>query len=170
MTRLKNYWPRLALVLRRIRVCTLLLLLVLLVSCSKQRFRWETRKLNTREYIQERDSLLLLEGVSERSTYGYTPDEPIKLGITKRTLAVTYPEKYFNSISGPNGEKVIYSRVKSCCPFKTVNSDERYQNVAVLEIYKVSYRGLPAPVYLYINFFDQGKVMAPKNFRPISSK
>jgi len=143
----------------------LVLLTLCIAACKKEQFAWKNKTKNTREAIAEKDSILVLEGVSTQSTYAYNEDAPVKLGVTNRSLAVTYPEKYFKSITGPHGESVTARRVKSCCPFKTANSDEfRYQNVAVLEIYEVTYEGLPAPIRVYINFFDQGKVYAPKGF------
>lgn len=140
---------------------------VLIFSCHKEKFKWKTKTKNDLEFLHEKDSVLILEGVSSDPRFGYTSKKPIKLGVQKLSIALTYPQKYFNSITGPNGEKIHFERVKSCCPFKTVNSDQyEFKNVAVLEIYAVTYEGLASPVYLYINFFDQGKVMAPKGFLP----
>jgi hypothetical protein len=140
-------------------------MLVALVACHKDKFQWKVKKKNSREFIIERDSLIKIEGISKSERYAFTPDEPVKLGVAKRALALTYIEKYFNSITGPNGEVVRYKRFKSCCPYKTVNSEEYpYQNLAVLEVYQVIYDGLKEPVLIYINFFDEGKVLAPKGF------
>jgi hypothetical protein len=143
----------------------LLLILLALGACQKDKFQWKVKKKNTREFIVEQDSLIKIEGVSKSTRFAFTPEEPVKLGVTKRDLALTYIEKYFNSITGPNGEVVRYKRLKSCCPYKTVNSEEfPYQNLAVLEVYQVLYDGLKEPILIYINFFDEGKVMAPKFF------
>ena len=139
----------------------------LLFCCNKKQFKWKTKRLNTVEFIEEKDSVLRLEGVSDNPRYGYSENDPIKIGVSSFYLGRNYPDKYFKSITGPNGQKVIFERIKSCCPFKTVNSsEENYENVAVLEIYKVTYEGLSKPVYLYINFFDQGKPVAPYGFLP----
>ena len=139
---------------------------VLLSSCSKDEFKWKTKSKNTLEFIQETDSILKLQGVSAKDSYGYDQTNPIKLGVKNRSLAIHYPEKYFKSITGANGEKVIAFRVKSCCPFKTVNSEPYpYRNVAVLDVYIVTLQGSEQPPkQLFINFFDQGKLFAPKGF------
>lgn len=148
-----------------------LFFIIILTSCQKDKFHWKTRTKNKREFIVERDSLLKINGVSRNSRYGYTPNDPVKLGVTKRSMALTYPDKYFNSLAGPNGEIVYYKRFKSCCPFKTVNSEEYpYQNLAVIEIYRVTYEGLNEPLLIYINFFDEGEVFAPKGFSVKSFK
>jgi hypothetical protein len=147
--------------------CAVIFLILLLISCNSTKFEWKNKRLNERTFIPEQDSILLWDGISRNRSYGYSPYNPIKLGVINRALALTYPLKYFNSIAGPNGEKISAIRVKSCCPFKTINSEEYpYQNLAVLEIYRVIIENTPEPVYLYINFFDDGEALAPKGFTP----
>jgi hypothetical protein len=136
------------------------------VACKSEKLHWTTKQKNTLELIPEADSVLLLEGVSKNPNYGYSPKHPIKLGVTSEYTSATYPEKYLQSITGPNGEPVTYERIKSCCLFKTVNSDAAYQNVGVLEVYEVTYAGLKTPKTIYLNFFDQGVVFAPQGFIP----
>ncbi|WP_333821216.1 hypothetical protein [Ohtaekwangia sp.] len=165
MTKPTNYSLLKDLPIKQYSLCLLILFSMVVFSCHKKQFKWKTRKKNTVELIEEKDSVLRLEGVSDDPRYGYTQDRPIKIGVASFYLGRNYPEKYFKSITGPHGEKVIFERIKSCCPFKTVNSsEENYQNVAVLEIYQAYYEGLEKPVTLYVNFFDQGKPLAPKGF------
>jgi len=165
MTKPTNYSLLKDLPIKQYSLCLLILFSMVAFSCHKKQFKWKTRKKNTVELIEEKDSVLRLEGVSDDPRYGYTQDRPIKIGVASFYLGRNYPEKYFKSITGPHGEKVIFERIKSCCPFKTVNSsEENYQNVAVLEIYQAYYEGLEKPVTLYVNFFDQGKSLAPKGF------
>jgi len=167
MTKQKHCLLRKDLPIRNYSFCLLIVLSVLAFACHKKQFKWKTRKKNTVELIEEKDSVLRLEGVSTDPRYGYSEDRPIKIGVSSFYLGRNYPEKYFKSITGPHGEKVVFERIKSCCPFKTVNSsEENYKNVAVLEIYQVHYSGLDKPVLLYVNFFDQGKPLAPKGFLP----
>lgn len=163
----KNYLLPKSLRIKGISFVLLLVLGIVGLSCRKEQFKWVTKTKNTLESIEEKDSLLILGGVSTNSRYGYSSDVPIKLGVTSINLGETYPEKYFKSITGPKGETLTYERVRSCCPFKTVNSDPyTFKNVAVLEIYKISYEGLKEPIYLYVNFFDEGKPQAPMGFLP----
>jgi hypothetical protein len=87
------------------------------------------------------------------------------LGVRDFELSLTYPEKYFKSLTCEDNGHLEFKRVKSCCPFRTVNSDKlKYKNLAVLEVFSVRCQSMTSPVYLYINFFDQGKVLAPKGF------
>jgi hypothetical protein len=152
-----------------IRKATNIILIIfslLIVACKSEKLHWTTKKKNTLETLPEVDSILVLEGVSKNSEYGYSTKHPIKLGVTSEYISVTYPEKYLQSITGPQGQAIVYERIKSCCFFKTVNSDAAYQNVGVLEVYEITYEGLPSPKILYLNFFDEGAVFAPQGFLP----
>lgn len=165
MMKQKSWWLRGDLPEEFISLWYILFAIVLLTSCHTEQFQWKTKTKNTREFIIGNDSLLMVTDISRSSKYGYTPSDPVKLGVTKLDVALKYPDKYFNTLVGPNGEPVYYRRIKSCCPFKTVNSEEYpYQNLAVLEVYEISYEGLKEPLLIYVNFFDEGKVLAPKGF------
>ncbi|SKC47711.1 hypothetical protein [Ohtaekwangia koreensis] len=166
MTKQKSYWHHTDFPIRKVNSSILIILIVVIASCKSEKLHWTTKQKNTLESIPEIDSILVLEGVSKSSKYGYTPEAPITLGVRNQYVSVTYPEKYLNSLTGPQGEQVLYERVKSCCFFKTANSDAAYQNVGVLEIYEVSYEGLKTPKLLYLNFFDEGKAFAPQGFLP----
>ena len=159
------FLPQMALHIKRVSKYFLLVSVSVFISCHKQQFKWKTRSLNTQEFIESRDSILHIEGVAKDITYGYSLDNPVCLGVKDFALSLAYPEKYFNSLTGPNGELIVFNRIKSCCPFKTVNSkNPRFQNLAVLEMYSISYKGIKSPAIVYVNFFDQGNVLAPKGF------
>lgn len=164
MIRTTTYVRQLHWAIRSTSRVVLALTFVVTISCSHDTFKWKTKAKNKRSSLIIGDSLLLIEGISKSSTYGYSKDNPIKLGVQDLTLAIYYPEKYLSTLTGPNGEAIVYRRIKSCCPFKTVNSNESYKNLAVLEVYSVLHQGLPEPLILYINFFDEGTVLAPKGF------
>jgi hypothetical protein len=166
MMKQKSYWHHTGSAIRNVNSIILITLLLLIVACKSDKLHWSTKRENTLEFIPEVDSVLILEGISKNPNYGYSPQYPIKLGVTNEYTSATYPEKYLQSITGPNGEQITYERIKSCCFFKTVNSDAAYQNVGVLEVYEVTYSGLKTPKILYLNFFDQGAVFAPQGFIP----
>ncbi|HEY9007144.1 MAG TPA: hypothetical protein VIM75_13480 [Ohtaekwangia sp.] len=162
----RNYSLPKALLLKSVKGLFIVILLIS-AACGSEKLKWTTKKRNTLEELAEKDSVLVIAGISDKSNYGYTPEAPVKLGVKSLYTSSAYPEKYLQSLTGPHGEELVFKRIKSCCLFKTVNSDkDYYKNVGVLEVYKVQYAGLKEPVLLYINFFDQGKVLAPKGFLP----
>ena len=90
--------------------------------------------------------------------YGYSEDNAIKVGGVNSGPA--NERKYLNSLSGPNGEKVSFTRAGSCCPFETKNSSYG----GMLDQYLVSYEGKNDTVKLYLNMYDSDKLEAPEGF------
>jgi len=166
MMKLKRCWPHTGSTLRKANNTILIILSLLTVACKSEKLSWTTKKKNTLESLPEVDSILILKGISKNPEYGYSPKHPIKLGVTSEYTSATYPEKYLQSITGPQGQAIAYERIRSCCFFKTVNRDAAYQNVGVLEVYQVTYEGLTTPKILYLNFFDEGIPLTPQGFLP----
>lgn len=94
------------------------------------------------------------------SAYGFTEKKPIKVGGGEGGPA--NERKYLNSLIGPNGETVTYSRIGSCCSFNTKNSPF---GGGMLDKYAVTYKGKKDTVVLYLNMYDKGKLLAPVGFK-----
>ncbi len=94
------------------------------------------------------------------STYGYSKENPIKVGGNSN--GPTNQRNYLNSLSGPNGETLIYKRSGSCCQFETKNSS---YGMGMLDIYKVTYEGKKDTVSLYINMYDKETLKSPVGFK-----
>ena len=101
---------------------------------------------------------------SKNSYYGYTEENPIKLGTGSFSFGegTANERKYLNTLTGPTGEKISYRRLESCCFFKTSNG---YNNGALLEKYEITYAGLKKPIILYLNMFDPGQNKAPHGLK-----
>jgi hypothetical protein len=90
--------------------------------------------------------------VSEDPTYGFSKDNPIRVGGN----AVGGPARehaFFNSISGPAGKGLEYSRSGSL----------DYGNT-ILDEFLVTYEGLSKPIILYFDEYSFSKPFAPKGF------
>lgn len=94
------------------------------------------------------------------STYGYSKKNPIKVGGGDSGPA--NERAFLNSLTGPNGEQVMYERSGSCCGFNTRNSAF---GMGMLDIYRVTYKDKKDTVNLYINMYDKGKLKAPVGFK-----
>jgi len=94
-------------------------------------------------------------------TYGYTPDDPIKVGTGSPDDRPGNERRYLNALLGPEGQVTTYQRVGSCCHFETPNSE---LGVGLLDVYEVTYEGLAEPVTLYLNMYDQGEPRIPRGF------
>ena len=99
------------------------------------------------------------------SNYGVTSTAPILVGGVDLRKGPSYEREYLERLTGPNGEKVTYTRTGSCCEFETPNG---FLGGGLLDTYEITYQGLEAPVVLYINMYDpdpDGVIEAPKGFR-----
>ncbi len=91
--------------------------------------------------------------------YGYSEKNAVKVGGFDN--GPRNERNYLNSLTGPNGEKVVFNRLGSCCEFKTKNSP--FGN-GLLDKYAVTYEGKKDTVVLYINMYDNTELKAPPGF------
>ncbi len=104
---------------------------------------------------------MIILGVSNDKTYGYTQENPIKVGGYSEKDGPDNERRYLNSIYGPNGEIIGYTREGSCCSFRTLNGMEGF---GLLDRFKISYEGLKEPVILYLNMYDHELPKVPFGF------
>lgn len=97
---------------------------------------------------------------NEDTTYGYSEKNPIKVG--GEANGPMNERKFLNSLSGPNGETVTFTRAGSCCHFETRNIS---YGLGLLDIYEVTYEGKKDTVSLYLNMYDKETVKAPVGFK-----
>ncbi|MEO1515450.1 MAG: 2-dehydro-3-deoxyphosphooctonate aldolase [Bacteroidota bacterium] len=128
-----------------------------IVACSGSRKASQTHSppklLN--EYTFE------LREISTDPEYGYTEKKPIKVGGASSSEGPKNERRFLNALAGPNGEKITYKRLRSCCAFKSDNSP---MGAGMLDVYELEWDGLDKPVQLYINMYDPGEIKAPKDF------
>jgi hypothetical protein len=96
--------------------------------------------------------------LSTDSHYGYTVENPIKVG--PRTAARVHI-LYLNSLRGPNGEPIEYERLGSCCKFETKNSAF---GAGLLDMYRITFDGTSKELVLYVNMYDPGPPQLPMGF------
>ena len=101
--------------------------------------------------------------------YGYDQDYPINIGFIHEKQEDINIQYYFNGLECPNGEKISYKKVDTCCPFPSKNS---LMGAGTVGIYEVMLEGSNKKVMLYFNIFEKGKILCPKGFaikKPVSS-
>jgi hypothetical protein len=91
-------------------------------------------------------------------SYGYAAAEPILIGGGIKDGSKNI-YSFLNALRGPDGQKVHYDRVGSCCPFETPNSP--FGGKGLLELYEISYEGHAEPKHLYFNWYDAKDPMVP---------
>lgn len=128
---------------------TLLLELVLLASCAT------TQKAQ----IQDNGPIEITK-ISEDATYG-SEKNPILVGGVADSKGPQNERAYLDLLAGPEGQKITYDRVKSCCSFST---ERGFMGKGLLDVYKITYQGQKEPIYLYINMYDYQTLYAPVGF------
>lgn len=112
----------------------------------------------TKPVVYLDDNTYLLMDKSTDPTYGYSPQNAIKVG--ERSPA--NERRFLNALLGPNGEPVYYFRAGSCCSFKTPNG--LFNNSGMMDNYSVYYEGSKDTVSIFINMYDEGNLMIPVGF------
>jgi hypothetical protein len=155
----------------RFILCALSLLIF--SHCQKKLISYSEKRNSITQYTVLNDTTLQLSGVSSDATFGTAEEKPVMLGLQDIREAAKGIEKYLNALTGPNGESIIYKRLKPCCPFKTKNLILQYPihefdgKYGMLEKYSVSYtsNNQTQSVILYINLYDEAKeLLAPYGF------
>ncbi len=127
---------------------------------AKSNGEGDTRKVEV-EFIDD-NSYLLTETASD-NTYGYKHTNPVKVGGIMESSGPKNERRFLNALVGPNGEKVTYFRDGSCCNFKTPNS--AFNNMGLLDKYRVTYTGSTDTFDIYINMYDKGDLLIPVGFK-----
>ena len=106
------------------------------------------------------DGQFILTETATDLKYGYSEFYPVNLGFSKfensNNLNVN---RFFNAITGPNGEKVTYKLLETCCPFQSKNNK---MGAGTLDLYEIYFDGNSSNKKIYINTFEKGKVICPK--------
>jgi len=106
------------------------------------------------------DTFVLTE-YSQDKRYGYDKDYPINVFYRNSKDENLNAERFIRALAGPKGEKVFFKKVDSCCPFPTQKSD---MGAGFLDIYEITWVGLPRPIRLYLNIYEKGALMVPVGF------
>ncbi|WMN07918.1 hypothetical protein QYS48_30360 [Marivirga arenosa] len=130
---------------------------------------YTTEKNTTESYEMVNDSTLFLSITAENKAYGRSPKSPIFVGVTNAYEGGKNRERFLNALEMEDGKEIKYERLKSCCPFKTLNSrtigaDQKFGLLDVWVLYPKGENNSEADT-LYINAYDEGNPMIPKGYR-----
>ena len=109
---------------------------------------------------KDRNAFVFTEYATDKR-YGYDPDYPINIFYNNTKNESINQQRFLNALAGPNGEKVFYKRIESCCPFPTNKSE---MGAGFLDVYEITWVGLPRPIHLYMNIYEKGVLMVPVGF------
>lgn len=138
----------------------LLISLILLTSCGAIKSTLKNVENSAKKPAIVSNQFILTEYATDEK-YAFNKDYPVNLGFENETYSPKNIVYFFNSLVGPNGEKISYEKIDTCCPFPTKKS---VMGAGTLEIYQVTFEGTDKKLILYLNIYEKGKVLCPKGF------
>ncbi|MFA7494261.1 MAG: 2-dehydro-3-deoxyphosphooctonate aldolase [Bacteroidales bacterium] len=136
--------------------------LAIICSCSSsKKVVVDDREVLPSERVVINGQAFLLTEISTDKSYGFTEKNPVRVGGVDKLEGPLNERRFLNALAGPNGEKVSYYRLGSCCPF---NTDKGFNGKGLLDNYKVTWEGSKDTVSIYINMYDYGQLKAPVGF------
>lgn len=133
------------------------LLLLVISSCVSTKMTIKNIDDNAPAPKLQGDAFVLTE-FSNDPKYGYDPDYPVNVFYKNSKNETVNAERYLRALSGPNGEKLFFKKVDSCCPFPSKHTD---MGAGFLDIYELSWVGQKKRIRLYINIYEKGALQVP---------
>lgn len=104
------------------------------------------------------ENTFVLTEYSKDKKYGYDADYPVNVFYKNAKDENLNAERFLNALAGPNGEKITFSKIESCCPFPTKRTEI---GAGFLDIYELKWEGQTQPTKLYINIYERGYLLVP---------
>jgi len=127
----------------------LLLGLIILASCGTMK----------KAKVQANGPITISKVTTDES-YG-SEKNPILVGGVADSQGPYNERAYLDLLAGPEGQKISYNRVKSCCSFDT---ERGFMGKGLLDVYEITYEGQKGPIFLYLNMYDYQTLYAPVGF------
>lgn len=134
---------------------------ICLGSCVSTKSTLKNVDENAPEPTLTQDGYFLLTEKAKDKKYGYHKDYPINVFYKNAKDENLNPKRFLDALTGPNGEKISYKKMESCCPFPSARTE---MGAGLLDIYEISYPGIAKPVQLYFNNYSKGNLLVPMGF------
>ena len=140
---------------------TFLVATLLLTSCVSTESTLKNVDSSAKRPLFSNNRYILTE-YAQDPKYGFDPDYPVNIGFINEKQETINIEYYFNGLEGPNGEKINFKKIDTCCPFPTKNTT---MGAGTIGIYEVTLEGTSKKFTMYFNTFEKGKIVCPKGFQ-----
>lgn len=144
------------------KIALLIVLLISVTSCVSTKSTLKNVDDNAPDLILKKDNTFSITQFAKDKKYGYDPDYPINIFFQNTNNEALNETRFLNALTGPNGEKITYSRLETCCPFPTKRSN---MGAGFLNVYELKWEGQKKPVKLYLNIYEKGILMVPLGLR-----
>ncbi|MFV8373125.1 2-dehydro-3-deoxyphosphooctonate aldolase [Flavobacterium sp. LB2P74] len=136
----------------------LIALLISMASCSSTQSTLKNTDDNAPNLSLSQDNTFVITEYSKDKKYGYDKDYPINIFFNNIKNETINQGRFLNTLAGPNGEKITFTKLESCCPFPTKRSE---LGAGFLDVYELKWEGRKKPVLLYLNIYEKGILMVP---------
>lgn len=133
-------------------------LLITVTSCVSTKSTLKNVDDNAPDLVLSKNNTFVIKEFSRDKKYGYNPDYPINIFYRNTKDEALNEVRFLNALAGPNGEKITYTRLETCCPFPTKRSD---MGAGFLNVYELKWEGQKKTVKLYLNIYEKGVLMVP---------
>jgi len=144
------------------KIALLLVLLISASSCVSTKSTLKNVDDNAPDLILKKDNTFSITQFAKDKKYGYDPDYPINIFFQNTNNESLNETRFLNALAGPNGEKITYARLETCCPFPTKRSN---MGAGFLNVYELKWEGQKKPIKLYLNIYEKGILMVPVGLR-----
>lgn len=144
------------------KLALFIVLLVTASSCVSTKSTLKNVDDNAPDLILKKDNTFVITQFAKDKKYGYDPDYPVNLFFQNTNSETLNESRFLNALAGPNGEKITYERLETCCPFPTKRSN---MGAGFLNVYELRWEGQKKPVKLYLNIYEKGILMVPLGLR-----
>ena len=135
-----------------------IILLITVSSCISTKSTLKNVDDNAPDLVLGKNNTFVISLFSKDKKYGYDPDYPVNIFFRNTKDEATNEIRFLNALASPNGEKITYKRLETCCPFPTKRSD---MGAGFLNVYELTWEGQKKPITLYLNIYEKGILMVP---------
>lgn len=135
--------------------------MLLLASCVSTKSTLKNVD-NTAQRPAFKNNMYVITDYADDSKYGFNEDYPINLGPLRENQENVNIQYYFNGLEGPDGEKITFNKIDTCCPFPSKNTN---MGAGTIGIYEVTFEENSKKMTMYFNTFEKGQIVCPKGFK-----
>lgn len=140
------------------KIAFFIVLLITATSCVSTKSTLKNVDDNAPNLSLTKDNTFVITTYSKDKKYGYNKDYPVNIFYRTSKDETINQQRFLNALAGPNGEKITYTKLESCCPFPSKRSD---MGAGFLDVYELKWEGQKKPINLYLNIYEKGILMVP---------
>ena len=139
-------------------ILVLLFVLITTVGCISTKSMLKNVDNNAPIPSLSKENTFIVTEYSKDLKYGFNEEYPVNVFYINSKDENLNASRYLNALAGPNGEKITYTKIESCCPFPTKRTEI---GAGYLDIYELKWEGQKKPIRLYINIYERGYILIP---------